>query len=136
MSHQRQWSALAFFGLVLGLSLPFWLVGALSASQLLPALPVSALGFLCPVGAAAILIYRQDGRAGVTRLLKRSFDFGRIEAKAWLGPVILLQPVIMALSFVVIQLEGVAIPLPEFSLLPALALFAVFFIAGLAGTGG
>jgi len=124
-------SPLAFFILVFAFSIPFWAVGSLTTSQLLPALPVSALGFLCPAAAAVILVYRAEGRAGLVRLLKRSFDFGRIEAKAWLAPVILLQPGIMALSYLVIRLAGTPIPAVQFSILTAFGLFVVFFIAGL-----
>jgi hypothetical protein len=120
---------LTFFVLVFVLSIPFWAAGALSASQLLPALLISALGFLCP--AAAILAYRVNGRAGVAALFKRSFDFGRIGAKGWLAPVILLQPGIMALSYRVIRLAGTPIPAAQFSFLTAFGLLVVFFFAGL-----
>jgi membrane protease YdiL (CAAX protease family) len=103
----------------------------LTARQLLPALPISALGFLCPVTAAAILVHRETGWAGVAALLKRSFDFGRIQSKGWLAPLLLLQPGIMLMSFVVMRLAGVSVPVPHIALIPALALFAVFFIGGL-----
>jgi uncharacterized protein len=122
---------LTFFVLVFALSIPFWAAGALMAGQLLPALPISALGFICPAAAAAILVHQVGGRAGVAVLLKRSFDFKRIGKKVWLVPVIFLQPGIMALSFEVKRLAGASIPFPQISLLPTLALFAVFFIAGL-----
>ena len=124
-------SALIFFGLVFALSIPFWAAGALMTGQLLPALPISALGFICPSVAAAILVYRANGWAGVSALLKRSFDFKRIGRKAWLLPLVFLQPVIMALSFIVMRLTGVSVPLPQFSVWSALALFVIFFIAGL-----
>jgi uncharacterized protein len=124
-------SPLTFFVLTFALSIPFWAAGALAAGQLLPALPISALGFLCPAAAAAILVYREQGRAGKAALLKRSFDFKRIEKKAWLVPVIFLEPGIMALSFMVIRLARVSIPLPQFLVWLALALFIVFFIAGM-----
>jgi hypothetical protein len=45
----RSKSPLKFFLLVFALSLPFWLAGTLTSLQLLPALPISALMFLCPV---------------------------------------------------------------------------------------
>jgi len=124
-------SPLTFFLLVFAFSIPFLVAGALTGSQLLPGLPFSALGFLCPAVAAAILVYRADGRAGVFALLKRSFDFKRIGAKAWLLLLILLEPIIMALSYLVIRLTGVTIPLPQISVLPALALFVAFFFGGL-----
>lgn len=58
MSLENKRSPFIFFGLVFSLSIPFWILGALSARQLLPALPASALAVLCPITAAAILIYR------------------------------------------------------------------------------
>jgi CAAX protease family protein len=131
MDTSRKRSPLAFFGLVFALSIPFWGVGALSARQLLPALPISAIAFICPLAAAAILVYRENGPAGVAALLKRSFDFGRIGTKTWLLPLLFLQPGIMALSFAAIRLSGTPIPLPQFTLWQALALLLVFFLAGL-----
>lgn len=128
-SHHR--SPLKFFVLVFALSIPFYIAGALALRQLLPALPISALGFICPVTAAAILVYRETGLEGVSELLKRSFDFKRIGAKAWLVPLLFLEPCVKALSYAVIRLTGVPIPLPQFSLLPALALFVGFFFGAL-----
>jgi membrane protease YdiL (CAAX protease family) len=128
--HKR--SSLAFFILVYALSIPFWVSGALSQSQLLPGLPLSALGFVCPLLAAAILVYRQEGRAGLSALLKRSFDIGRVKPKTWLLPVVLLQPCVMAFSYFVLRMSGVSVPPPQFSLLSALALLLAFFIGGLA----
>lgn len=68
---------LKFFLLVFALSVPFWLLGAVTDLQLLPGLPMSALALFCPVTAAAILLYRENGTAGVIQLLKRAFDYQR-----------------------------------------------------------
>jgi len=43
----------------------------------------------CPVTAAVILVYRENKIAGVTALLKRSFDYNRIRAKVWYAPIVL-----------------------------------------------
>lgn len=64
-------------------------------------------------------------------LLKRSFDFGRAKAKIWYAPAILLMPCIMVLSYVAMRQMGVTLPVPEFSLITALALFFAFFISAL-----
>jgi uncharacterized membrane protein len=74
-------SPLKFFSLVFALSVPFWLVGAVTRLQLLPGLPVSALALVCPAIAASILAYGENELTGVTALLKRSFDCRRIGAK-------------------------------------------------------
>jgi membrane protease YdiL (CAAX protease family) len=127
----RSRSPLRFFLLVFALSLPFWLAGTLTSSQLLPALPVSALAFLCPVTAAAIFVYGEDKSAGVKELLKRAFDFKRVKAKIWYVPIILLMPCIMVLSYGAIRLTGVPLPAPAFSVGTILALFVAFFIGAL-----
>ncbi len=127
----RSRSPLRFFLLVFALSLPFWLAGALTSLQLLPALPVSALGFLCPMTAAAIFVYLENGSAGVKGLLKRAFDFKRVKAKIWYVPTILLMPCIMVLSYVALRLMGVPLPTPQFSVGTLLALFVAFFVGAL-----
>src|SRR5712691_1890130 len=98
---KRHRSPLPFFLLVFALSLPFWLAGALTSSQLLPALPVSALAFLCPVTAAVIFVYQGSRSTGVKALLSRAFDFRRVKTKIWYVPIILLMPCIMVLSYAV-----------------------------------
>lgn len=58
-------SPLGLVLLVIALSAPFWLVGAWRGGDLLPGLPVSGLTAFCPSLAAAILVHREGGRAGV-----------------------------------------------------------------------
>lgn len=52
-------ATLTFFALVLGLSMPFWLLGATSDAQLMPGLSVSALMAFCPTAAAMLLVSRE-----------------------------------------------------------------------------
>jgi uncharacterized protein len=117
--------------LTFALSIPFWIAGALTQLQLLPGIPISALGLLCVVGAASILVYRENGLTGVAELMKRSFDFKRVKAKIWYIPALLLMPGIMAVSFVVMRLLGAPLPAPQFSFATPFLLFAVFFISAL-----
>ena len=124
-------SPLTYFALTIALSIPFWVAGAMTNFQLLPAIPVSALGFLCMVGAASILVYRENGLVSVVELLKRSFDVKRVRARLWYVPTILLMPCIMVLSYVAMRLMGVPLPTPQFSFVTTLALFVAFFIAAL-----
>jgi membrane protease YdiL (CAAX protease family) len=117
--------------LTFALSIPFWIAGALTNLQLLPGVPVSALGLLCMVGAASILVYRENGFAGVTELMKRALDFKRVKAKIWYLPTMLLMPAIMLLSFFGLRLMGVPVPDPQFQFATPFILFAVFFIAAI-----
>lgn len=131
MNVEKSRSPWAFFGLVFLLSIPFWAAGALTSRQLLPALPISALGFIVPVLAAAILVYRQEGRAGVTALLRRALDVHRIAHKVWLIPLFLLEPLIKTAAYLIQRLAGTPVPAPQIAPVYALALLGGFFIAAL-----
>ena len=127
-------SPFTFFVLVYALSIPFWVAGEVTSFQLLPGLPVSALMFVCPVAAAAILLYRERKFAGVKQLLARALDFKRVTATIWYVPTLLLMPCIMALSFGALRLMGVPVPVPLFSvdsIGTILVLFVAIFFAAL-----
>ena len=124
-------SPLKFFLLVFALAIPFWLIGAMAGRGLpLPMnLPLSALQAFCPLVAALILVYREDGLGGAKRLLKRIFDYKKIEPKIWYVPIIFLLPFIYLMSFGVVRLM---LPLPDEPQIPYLTipiLLVVFFIA-------
>jgi hypothetical protein len=77
---------LKFFLLVLLLSIPFWILAALTKdlTKILPIkLPISALMTFCPMLAAMILVYKERKTQGVKELLQRAFDFKRIKDKKW-----------------------------------------------------
>jgi hypothetical protein len=123
---------LTFFLLVFVLSLPFWLLGAVTERHLLPGLPLSALAFLCPVTAASVLVHREDGTPGVIPLFKRTFDYQRIRPKMWYAPILLLIPGVMVLSYGVMRVIGMPLPTPQFSALAAIGFFFGFFLGGAA----
>jgi membrane protease YdiL (CAAX protease family) len=124
-------SPLKFFLLVFILSIPLWLIGAVTPLQLLPGLPVSSLMVFCPLIAASILVYRERKITGVTELLKRSFDYKRIRGKVWYIPTVLLMPGIATLAYGLMRLVRLPLPTPQFQGVAALAMFLVFFIAAL-----
>ena len=124
-------SPLKFFLLVFALSLPFWLAGTRITLQVLPGLPVSSLMFVCPAIAALILAYAENGKAGVTELRTRSFDYERIRAKFWYAPIILLMPCVMVLSYGLMRLTGATLPTPRYPVLAPAVMFVAFFIAAL-----
>lgn len=124
-------SILKFFVLTFGLSLPFWLLGAVDHAPLLPGLPISALGFVCPAAAALILVYVEHGTEGVVVLLERSLDFKRIKTKEWYLPFVLLTPCESLVAYALMRMNGVPVPAPRFALLPTLGLFLAFFVAAI-----
>jgi uncharacterized protein len=127
----RKRSPLRFFALVFGLSIPFWLVGAATDLQLMPGLSVSALMAFCPMAAALILVHRESGTAGVTELLKRSFDFQRISAKRWYAPILLLMAGVNVAVYGLMRWMDMPLPAPHIGVLAAPLMFIAFFIGAL-----
>jgi membrane protease YdiL (CAAX protease family) len=119
---------LLFFLLLFILSIPIWLIGS---SQLpLPVeLPVSALMSFCPLIAAAILTWQQDGSHGIQELLQKTFDHKKITNKIWYIPILLWNPILSFLSYVIMRLVGLPLPEPNISLLMAPLLFIIFFLS-------
>lgn len=120
-----------FFLLIIAFSAPFWLLGALLGIQLLPGLPLSSLGFVCPVAAALVLAWRENGARGVKDLLKRSLDMGRVKQRAWILPVILLMPFVSAATWGFLRATGTPLPPPQIPALRSLGLLLAFFVGAL-----
>jgi membrane protease YdiL (CAAX protease family) len=131
LSTQR--SPWLFFALVFILAIPLWLLGILTVQGLLKGLgidlPFSALIFVCPLIAAVLLIYREEKMAGVRRLVQRVFDYKGVRPRLWYAPILVLLPVLYALSYGIMRLLGTTLPAPQISLLTLPILFALFFIS-------
>lgn len=122
-----------FFLLVFGLSLPFWLLGALTGRLELPVdLPLGALQAVVPGVAASLLVFRQSGQRGVRALLARSIDVRKVPLR-WFAPILLLWPAIMSVSYLLMSLLGE--PLPDRIEIPWLALpvFLIVFLVSATG---
>jgi uncharacterized protein len=119
-----------FFLLIFVLSAPFWLIDVLTQlpREIPINLPVSSLMAFNPLIAALILTYRYNKSAGIKELLKRAFDYKRIEERRWYVPVILLMPTMLFLTYWVMHLVELSLPEPDIPLLLVLILFSVFFI--------
>ena len=121
-------SLFTFFVLVFVLSVPFWVLGIINPVQLLPGLPVSALGVLAPALAALVLVYKKDRFPGVLQLLRRLFDFKCIKNKVWFLVILLINPIIAVLAFGIISAIGKPLPIPTLTL--AIFPMLVFFFIG------
>ncbi len=120
-----------FFILAFLLIIPFWILNALKPVQILPGIPLSAIGAFIPALAGFILVSLYSGRSGAIQLLRRSFDFRRIKDKKWYIPVVLINPVIALIAYAIIRLGGTTIPNPGSIIITIVPLFIVFFIAAL-----
>ena len=135
MNTTKKQSPLLFFLLTFMLTMPAYiLVGLVSKNVFLK--PDMAVFFiflsaLAPIGAALVLIYRENGKEGTKKLLKRSFDFKRITKKIWFIPIIFLMPLIFVIAYALLVLTGQSIPAARFSLMALPFLFLLFFILGI-----
>ena len=130
-NQSRRTSLGKFFALVFAFSVPFFVLGGATDLQLMPGLSVSALAAFAPAAAALVLVHLNKTSAGMLALLKRSFDFKRIQDKRWLVPVLLLMP---AVSFMVCGLMrwlGTPMPAAQFHLFYAVLMFIAFFVGAL-----
>lgn len=121
---------LDFFGLVIALTIPFWLFGG--AKLPIPVdLPVSALAAINPLIAATILSYRRDRFTGIKALFRKVLDYQKIEHKIWYLPILFLNPLIMVLSYAVMRWADLPLPDPQIPWLMAPVFFLVFFVAAI-----
>lgn len=124
---------LKFFLLVFGLSVPFWVLGAVAKelTQSLPVkLPISALMAVCPL-AAALILRQKEKPGGGKELVKRVFDGENVKDKRWYLLIIFLMPVITLLAYGLMRMAGAPLPAAQTSLLAALLFFCVFFIGAI-----
>jgi hypothetical protein len=128
MNASHGYLPLNYFLLVLALSIPIWLLGG-NKLPLPINLPVSALTTFIPMIAASILIFQRSGFVGVKELLNRAWDFKKIKT-IWYLPALLLAPLIYLLSYALIRLTGLPLPvLIDIPLLVAPAFFILFLIS-------
>jgi len=81
-----------------------------------------------------ILVQRDSGAAGVTELMRRSFDFKRIREKRWYLPILLTMPAVSVVVFALMSWMAMPPPAPQFSAVAApaaLLMFIAFFIGAL-----
>ncbi len=118
----------AFFGLTLALTIPFWIIGRASGNALMPGLPIAALAVICPATAALILSSRLTGVASARALLVRTIDLGLVKPRAWWVLILLFSPAAHVAALFISRNLGTGIPNPQFNILPAMMLFAIFLV--------
>ncbi len=121
-------SPLRFVLVLFGLCIPVWVLGAAYDIQLFPGFKLFQAGLAMPMFAALLLTFHERGWAGVRGLLARTIDVAKLRPRAWLVPILALYPSIGFVDYVVVRLQGVAIPPPTFSLVGFLGYCTVFFM--------
>jgi membrane protease YdiL (CAAX protease family) len=130
-------SPLTYLALTAGLTVPFWLIGALiETPEGSPVqLPTSALALVCPVAAASILVARDEGLRGARGLLRRSVSLRGIEPR-WFLPILALPPIAYLGAYGAMRLAGQERPGSSVTLVDLAVLAAIFVVAGVAEEAG
>lgn len=110
---------LPFFLLVFALSAPIWLVEPREW-------PISA-AVVVPLVAACILVYLDQGPAGVHALLKRVVDWGKIPP-AWYVPILLLSPFLSLVAWGVMRAMDVPLHADPQNLAVVVPLLFLLFV--------
>ena len=128
-SERRPW---LFFVLVFVLSLPLYLLSPFVHVAGLPknGPALDFVGAFMPMTAAVILTGRATGRRGIRDLLGRAVDLGRMPARRWYVPTILLMPAVYLFTAAVLWLTDLRLPgQPALSPLAMIAFLPVFVLA-------
>jgi membrane protease YdiL (CAAX protease family) len=131
MQNKAETSGSSFLVLVSVLVIPFLILEALFPTELLPGLPLSALGAFTPALAALILTYKHEGAASMFPFLQRSLDFQRVKNMGWFLLILLINPAIAMFAFGIMRASGVPIPNPVSLPLVVFSLFVAFLISAL-----
>jgi membrane protease YdiL (CAAX protease family) len=121
--------AAIYFGLVLVLSVPFWVLGAVSDATVTDALSVASLMVVAPFLAAVILTWRAGGVRGIRSLLGRALDPRLPRGARWYLPVLLLMPAAVLVEVGLLRLMGREVPGFEVAPLVLIGDLALFWVA-------
>lgn len=121
-------SPLWFFLAVMLLSAPFWFLGAVTAWEPLPGVPVSALMFLVPGLVAYALVAHAESPIKATRWLFEVLKPSSLRHAGWVLVAVSVPPGILFAAYATMSLAGYSLPAPEISTAAAVTLFGVFLI--------
>lgn len=117
-----------YFLLLFGLCIPVWGIGAVVDIELFPGFKLFQAGLAMPMVASLLLTHHERGSAGVAALLRRTYDVGKIEPRAWFLPMLLIFPSVGFVNYWVLRLTGTDIPPPTFTVIGLLGYCTVFFM--------
>ena len=104
-------SPASFFAWLAALSVPFWLVGSLTAWQPLPGVPASALMFVCPCAAAVFLVLKESGPSRARDWLRRALAIRR--PSRFYGFALVLPPLAMLAAYCAMRVLDLPLPAIE-----------------------
>jgi membrane protease YdiL (CAAX protease family) len=119
----------AFVALELAASIPFWLIGGLASTGVIPdQVLLRASWSLTPMIAASILVFRSGGVAGLGALFGRIADARRIRSGSWLVVALLLGPSIVLAQYVIAVSAGADVSAPQLSPMVLVSYLGLFLV--------
>jgi len=136
MSRNR--SPFLFILMVFLLSIPFYWFNDRSVlpKSLHIYAPTFIFAAIIPVSLANLFLYCERGWDGVRDLWTSVFDYRRIRNKLWYIPIFLLMPATVLATYFLMPLIGETIPEPQFPVLMAPILCAIFFVLAIGEEAG
>ncbi len=125
---------LKFYLVLVVISIPFWILGAMAKelAKMLPInLPISALMFVCPLIATIIVNDKEHNVNSIGGLMKKVFDYKKINNKSWYIAIIGLAPAVMLISFLVMKLVGMPLPKPVIPIIELPIFFIIFLFSAI-----
>jgi len=134
ISHKKP--LVKFYFILIVISVPFWILGAMAEelAKMLPInlpinLPISALMFVCPLITTLIVDYKNYKGNSIRELMKKVFNYKKINNNRWYIPIIGLTPGVMLISFLVMKLVGMPLPKPVIPIFELPIFFIVFLFS-------
>jgi membrane protease YdiL (CAAX protease family) len=129
MDHRAQPTPWLLVLAVFVLSAPLYILGSVSASRLLPGLPLSALMFLITAGVALWAAWRAGGTCGASALLRRVFDARRTHPWSWQLLAVAVMPAVLLVEYLLMLSVRLPLPEPVVGWQRTPVLFVLFFLA-------
>lgn len=125
---QNTGSLSRYFVLLALLCTIVWVLGITFDIELFPGFKLFQAGLAMPMFAALITTGWESGWAGITTLLRRTYDAGNIRPRFWFLPMLLLFPSFGLINYLILVQSGQALPAPTFSWVTLLGYCTVFFL--------
>lgn len=120
-----------YFLMVLLLSVPFWVLGGITAYEALPGIPASAVMVIVPAVVAVGLIVRNDGVEEALHWIKTTLSPSVVHRPQWVLLSLLLPPATLALAYGLMRLDKVPFPASDPGVVDFALLVGFFFVPAL-----
>ena len=128
MTNSSNLGVSAYFGAVLALSAPFWILGAFSSWGPFPGVPLSALMVVVPGMVAFWFVARDTGYTAAAQWLRDALRLNALRRVGWVLVAGLLPPATLLVAYIAMLLGGQSMPDPQVDAIDIAVLLAIFLV--------